>query len=664
MPYASVIEGDSISINNVDNEALSGDVASIDVDELSSGISAHPVEEPLTVTSIVESDTRQTGNISITDGDVGTIGYYMQPSAIRNDEDNFCNDGILEVRNARLVSVSDRDDQGRNISRTISAIREYLFQQEVATIDAIIITPQQRPSIMIHLRKNLYYYSSITLLCAIGITIFFSHRIMQISRRTAGNVRNHDRASMTPSLSNSSLPPSIYPSLAPSIRRNTKYHYFFDTFKKFTPEDILSKPSSPQHRALLWLANDDNRTMFIFDPKLLERYALVTLFFATGGGEGSWDGNYNFLSDVDVCDWMAKTVRSHESDSHSIMTGASCVASEGRSVSELDLESNNLVGTIPEELRLLTSLTKIDLLHNNIRGTIPSLLSFKHLNLIFLGFNLLKGTIPEFHNNLKLGTILIIGNDLSGTIPESLRKLSNIKRLQLDHNKLSGSLPNWIGELKMLEHLSMSNNNFHQSTIPLSINNLSNLIYLDLANTQLTGYIPITNNAFPKLEYLILHNNLLSGTFPNAITTSASIKVILLNRNRLKGQLSTEISMMSSCKFFSIYGNNFSGSISPLLALTELINLSIASNNFSGNIPLEIGNLKKLRSLTLDNNNFTGAIPTTFSKLSHLVSVDLSNNQIFGDLTEICLKASDLETFSSDCLSPDTIICPCCTFCC
>ena len=114
--------------------------------------------------------------------------------------------------------------------------------------------------------------------------------------------------------------------------------FFFDTFKTITPEFILSNSSTPQHRALLWLTYDDNRTMFIFDTKLFERYALVTLFFATGGGEGYWHNNFNFLSDQDVCDWMAEPVHGYNGMyNRSTLRGASCHASEGRSVSELNL---------------------------------------------------------------------------------------------------------------------------------------------------------------------------------------------------------------------------------------------------------------------------------------------------------------------------------------
>jgi len=323
--------------------------------------------------SSAECDSRQPVNDANLNGEVRTICIGIQSSAIRpnpindgiqpsslriyprnnavnlqlsDDEDNIltgsnetvCNEDIQEVINARVVSVSDGEDQRRKESRAVLEVREYLFQQEVATIDATIITPQQVPQIMIHSRnKRFWYAASITLLCAMGIIIFVSHHGTQNSLTAIRDSRD-----------TSSSHPSKYLSFTPSIRRNTKYHDFFDTFKKITPEDILSNISSPQHRALLWLANDDNRTMFNFDPKLLERYALVTLFFATGGGEGSWHSNYNFLSDEDVCAWMDKPVFSYE-DLRSSMMGASCYYTEGRSVTELALASNNLIGTIPEE---------------------------------------------------------------------------------------------------------------------------------------------------------------------------------------------------------------------------------------------------------------------------------------------------------------------------
>ena len=347
-------------IDDGNNEALGIDVASIDVVGPSIEIGVPPVEELLSVTSVVESDSRLNDTFAESNSEVAIIGSTIQPSAIavyprndnvnsllRNNEDTLLmgsdetvsSENILGVIDARVTSVSDREDERRNVSRAVSEIREYLFQQEVTAIDTIIIAPQQGPPIMTNLRKKVFCYTGIALLCAIGITIFLSYHTTQNSSTTVRSNINDDRASLIPVLSNlSSLPPSKNPSYAPSIRRNSKYHDFFDTFKRITPEHILSNSSTPQHRALLWLAYDDNRTMFIFDTKLFERYALVTLFFATGGGEGYWYKNFNFLSDQDVCDWMAEPVHGYNRiNIHSTMMGASCYASEGKSVSEISL---------------------------------------------------------------------------------------------------------------------------------------------------------------------------------------------------------------------------------------------------------------------------------------------------------------------------------------
>ena len=171
---------------------------------------------------------------------------------LTDSDETVSSENILEVIDARVTSVSDREGQRRNVSRAVSEIREYLCQQEVTAIDTIIISPQQKPPIMTNLRKKVFCYTGIVLLCAIGIKIFLSYHITQNSATTVSSNRNYDGASLIPALSNlSSLPPSKNPSYAPSIRRNSKYHDFFDTFKRITPEHILSNSSTPQHRALL-----------------------------------------------------------------------------------------------------------------------------------------------------------------------------------------------------------------------------------------------------------------------------------------------------------------------------------------------------------------------------------------------------------------------------
>lgn len=65
--------------------------------------------------------------------------------------------------------------------------------------------------------------------------------------------------------------------------------------------------------------------------------------------------------------------------------------------------------------------------------------------------------------------------------------------------------------------------------------------------------------------------------------------------------------------------------ILPLLGISGLLFLirnihdrEIYSNNISGTIPVELGNLTNLVSLDLYLNNFTGVIPETLGNLAQL----------------------------------------------
>ena len=99
----------------------------------------------------------------------------------------------------------------------------------------------------------------------------------------------------------------------------------------------LRDENSPQYAALEWLRSPLNNA-FLSDERLIQRYALAVIYYATAGEQ--WSSSFLWLTSADECIWYSS------SRSNSI-----CDAN-GRII-ELDLRENNLAGTIPTELALL-----------------------------------------------------------------------------------------------------------------------------------------------------------------------------------------------------------------------------------------------------------------------------------------------------------------------
>ncbi|GLU24253.1 hypothetical protein SLE2022_402030 [Rubroshorea leprosula] len=96
--------------------------------------------------------------------------------------------------------------------------------------------------------------------------------------------------------------------------------------------------------------------------------------------------------------------------------------------SSIDLSSNNLVGSIPDELVFLQGLHNLNLSWNHLSGNIPK-------------------NIGQMEN---LESIDFSQNDLSGLIPNSISSLTKLSHLNLSYNNLSGLIPNG-NQLQTLE---------------------------------------------------------------------------------------------------------------------------------------------------------------------------------------------------------------------
>lgn len=66
----------------------------------------------------------------------------------------------------------------------------------------------------------------------------------------------------------------------------------------------------------------------------------------------------------------------------------------------------------------------------------------------------------------------------------------------------------------------------------------------------------------------------------------------------------------------SIAANNFGGQLPNLVGnlCSQLSRLALGGNEISGKVPAELGNLVNLVLLSMENNQFEGIIPATFGR--------------------------------------------------
>jgi len=117
------------------------------------------------------------------------------------------------------------------------------------------------------------------------------------------------------------------------------------------------------------------------------------------------------------------------------------------------------------------------------------------------------------------------------------------------------------------------------------------------------------------------------------VTCDASPAVVAINldNNNLSGQIPIEIANLKSLTYLQLSSNRLTGSVPPELGtLLELEWLELSSNQLTGTIPPELGLLYSIWWLKVNDNQLTGSIPPEFGYLSNLEYLGLSKNQLGG----------------------------------
>ncbi|XP_010687839.2 leucine-rich repeat receptor-like serine/threonine-protein kinase BAM1 [Beta vulgaris subsp. vulgaris] len=350
---------------------------------------------------------------------------------------------------------------------------------------------------------------------------------------------------------------------------------------------------------------------------------------------------------------------SSNSTSFCFWTGVKCL--HGRVIS-LDLTDFHLEGSISPVFSTLDSLIHLSLAGNNFSGRIEidNLSSLRFLN---LSNNVFNGGMDEWnlsslpnlevldvYNNefksplpmmgmssyRKLRHLDLGGNFFYGEIPSSYGELISLEYMSLGGNDLHGTIPKELGNLTNLRELYLGQYNVYEGGIPKEFGKLVNLVHLDVSSCGLSGSIPKELGNMRLIDTLYLHMNHFSGGIPRELGNLTNLVNLDLSINALSGEIPHEFVNLKKLKLLNLFMNKLHGSIPDYVAddLDDLETLELWKNNFTGEIPRNLGQNGKIQVLDLSSNKLTGTIPSNLCASTQLSVLILMNNFLFGPIPD------------------------------
>jgi hypothetical protein len=354
-------------------------------------------------------------------------------------------------------------------------------------------------------------------------------------------------------------------------------------------------PTSSPGRALDWIVTVDALRDTLDAARLVQRYALVVLYFATRGDD--WlrpPAAASFLNPaVSECNWTGVTCG--EDAAPSMRRLADNDEPPNDKVFRLYFQSMNLTGTLPSELgRGIPRLIELDLFNNSLSGTIPPAWFdletewYETLYWLDLSLNQLSGTIPATVWTLQnLHFIFLNQNRLTGRLERheystgdtdhsnataSERRANLLQQVQLYDNQLTGSIPSWFSELLYLEQWIVFENHLTGSLpdpLPLTI------VQFDVSFNNISGSIPESfwsSSTSPTfLEDLYLDHNRITGTLPNTTQLRQDLSRLWLHDNQLTGTIPEHFAYIwTRLSELQLFHNQLRGRLGPVVAAADL----------------------------------------------------------------------------------------------
>ena len=217
--------------------------------------------------------------------------------------------------------------------------------------------------------------------------------------------------------------------------------------------------NTPEELALQWLVEQDpvGQDASATNARLIQRYALATLYYATAGADWTVPWDLTLADECDGSNWF----------------GIQCVEAivDGlveNVVAILDfnpdgVSGNNLQGTLPDDLGLLVFLQGVDVSFNpDLQGEIPSTVDGLTEMRNWIASNSgMEGPLPDAIGSWVLLVQFWVDGCLhTGPLPDTIGAWINLEVLSVYENDFSGSLPDSIGDWTQITSFGVHQNAF------------------------------------------------------------------------------------------------------------------------------------------------------------------------------------------------------------
>jgi len=436
---------------------------------------------------------------------------------------------------------------------------------------------------------------------------------------------------------------------------------------------------TPQFVASEWILNNNPQLAEFSADRILQRYALATLYHSTNGPT-KWGDRELWITEADECEWVDVICEDTNEVDEGVVTNV-VIAENGlegevppemgmlTNLVQLSMWGNDLGPTIPTELALLTRLESLELDLNNFIGRIPSEMGqLSELSVAHFSSNELEGAIPDTFVNLQGATELYFQeNLLTGVVPEGMCNLPSLTKLQVDCAEVNCTCcsPSCIIEPRPLEEyltlltevssvdggaaLQEEGSPQRLALEWIATDDISHAaspdndtIYSRYALA--TFYYAMDGENWEESDGWLSNQPLCDWNFVEAECEGGLVYGFGIFSDTVVGALPPELLLLSNMNFFELGGAQIDTPIPDWLSFPSMGYLGLTNCGLLGSIPQSLTQMSNLEGLSLYANDLDGNVPVdVLATLTKLTFLDLGNNQYTGEVPEGLNALTDMK---------------------